>query len=34
MFVGGTSEWGVRGKVAQVKLSAEFLSSNTQLKNV
>nr|UWU45070.1 leucine-rich repeat receptor-like kinase [Phytophthora sojae] len=34
MFVGGTSVWGVRGKVSQVKLSAEFLSSNTQLKNI
>ncbi|KAF1773016.1 Leucine-rich repeat domain, L domain-like [Phytophthora cactorum] len=34
MFVGGTSVWGVRGKVSQLKLSAEFLSANTQLKNM
>ncbi|KAG1698998.1 hypothetical protein DVH05_014371 [Phytophthora capsici] len=34
MFVGGTSEWGVRGKVSQVKLSTEFLSRNDQLKNI
>ncbi|KAL4178176.1 hypothetical protein KRP22_003098 [Phytophthora ramorum] len=34
MFVGGTSVWGVRGKVSQLKLSTEFLSSNTQLKNI
>ncbi|ETN21579.1 TKL protein kinase [Phytophthora nicotianae P10297] len=34
MFVGGTSVWGVRGKVSQVKLSAQFLSENTQLKNI
>lgn len=34
MFVGGTSVWGVRGKVSQVTLSAEFLSSNTQLTNI
>lgn len=26
--------WGVRGKVSQVKLSAEFLASNTQLTNM
>ncbi|KAG7392169.1 hypothetical protein PHYPSEUDO_001892 [Phytophthora pseudosyringae] len=34
MFVGGTSVWGVRGKVSQVKFSAEFLSGNTQLENI
>ncbi|KAG7392223.1 hypothetical protein PHYBOEH_006444 [Phytophthora boehmeriae] len=34
MFVGGTSVWGVRGKVSQVKLSPAFLSSNTQLTKI
>ncbi|EEY55665.1 protein kinase [Phytophthora infestans T30-4] len=34
VFVGGTSVWGVRGKVSQVKLSPQFLSANTQLTNM
>ncbi|EEY55700.1 protein kinase, putative [Phytophthora infestans T30-4] len=34
VFVGGTSVWGVRGKVSQVKLSPQFLSANTQLTNI
>ncbi|KAI9917777.1 hypothetical protein PsorP6_012714 [Peronosclerospora sorghi] len=34
MFVGGTSFWGVRGKVSEVHLSPEFLASNTQLTSI